>query len=66
MTLKEKLNAIDKTSTVKSLNKYPDVETAKDLDELWKKVIEPNLPDKDAVKQWHKILMDYISIFRSF
>ena len=61
MTLKEKLNAIDKTSTVKSLNKYPDVETAKDLDELWKKVIEPNLPDKDAVKQWHKILMDYIS-----
>ena len=60
MTLEEKLDAIDKTSTVKSLNKYPDVETAKDLDELWKKVIEPNLPDKNIVIKWHNLLMKYI------
>ena len=60
MTLEEKLDAIAKTSTVKRLNKYPNVETAKDFDELWKKVIEPNLPDKNTVLEWHNLLMKYI------
>ena len=60
MTLIEKLDNIAKTSTVKSLKKYPDVETAKDFDELWKKVIEPNLPEKDVVIEWHNLLMKYI------
>ena len=60
MTLKEKLDAIAKTSTVKSLNKYPNVETAKDFDELWEKVIEPNLPDKNIVIEWHNLLTKYV------
>ena len=60
MTLQEKLDTIAKTSTVKSLNIYPDVETAKDFDELWEKVIKPNLPSTDIVKKWHKLLMQYI------
>ena len=60
MTLVEKLDKIAKTSTVKSLTEYPDVETAKDFDELWKKVIEPNLPDKNAVIGWHNLLMQYV------
>ena len=60
MTLVEKLDNIAKTSTVKSLQKYPEVEKAKDFDELWKKVIEPNLPEKDVVIKWHNLLMKYI------
>ena len=60
MTLTEKLENIAKTSTVKSLTEYPDVETVKDFDELWEKVIEPNLPDKNAVIRWHNLLMQYI------
>lgn len=60
MTLEEKLLNIGKTSTVKSLNVYPNVETAKDFDELWTKVIEPNLPSKDIVIKWHTLLMKYI------
>ena len=60
MTLIEKLENIAKTSTVKSLKKYPDVEKAKDFDELWKKVIEPNLPEKGVVIEWHNLLMKYI------
>lgn len=60
MTLIEKLDNIAKTSTVKSLKKYPDVETAKDFDELWEKVIEPNLPEKNVVIEWHTLLMKYI------
>ena len=60
MTLIEKLDNIAKTSTVKSLNRYPDVETAKDFDELWDKVIEPNLPNKNAVIGWHNLLMKYV------
>ena len=60
MTLVEKLDNIAKTSTVESLKEYPDVETAKDFDELWDKVIEPNLPSKDTVEKWHKLLMKYV------
>ena len=60
MTLIEKLENIANTSTVKSLKKYPDVEKAKDFDELWKNVIEPNLPDKNAVIGWHNLLMQYV------
>lgn len=60
MTLQEKLRDIKRTSTLTKLNEYPATETAKDLDELWEKVIEPNLPDKSAVAQWHEILMAYV------
>ena len=60
MTLQEKLRDIKRTSTLTKLNEYPATETAKDLNELWEKVIEPNLPDKNAVAQWHEILLDYI------
>ncbi len=60
MTLKEKLRDIKKTSTLESLSAYPDIKKAKDLDQLWKDVIEPNLPDKNVVIQWHEILKDYI------
>ena len=56
MTLEEKLDNIAKTSTVERLK----ADTAKDFDELWKKVIEPNLPDKDSVIGWHNLLMQYI------
>ena len=63
MTLVEKLVNIAKTSTVKSLKEYPDVEKAKDFDELWDKVIEPNLPSKDTVEKWHNLLMKYIEYF---
>ena len=56
MTLVEKLDKIAKTSTVERLK----ADTAKDFDELWKKVIEPNLPDKDSVIGWHNLLMQYI------
>ena len=61
MTLQEKLKNIKRTSTVNGLNIYPTVDSAKDLDELWDKVIEPNLPNKSAVEQWHQILKEYIS-----
>ena len=60
MTLEEKLKNIKKTSTLKALNCYPNIETALDLDELWVKVIEPNLPKKSVVEKWHKILMEYV------
>lgn len=60
MTLQEKLRDIKKTSTLNKLNEYPTIKTAKDLNELWEKVIEPNLPNKAAVIQWHKILMAYV------
>ena len=60
MTLVEKLDNIAKTSTVKSLKEYPDFEKAKDFDELWEKVIEPNLPNKDTVIGWHNLLMQYV------
>ena len=60
MTLQEKLQDIRRTSTLTKLNEYPIVETAKDLDEFWRKVIKPNLPDKSAVAQWHEILMAYV------
>ena len=56
MTLVEKLDKIAKTSTVERLK----ADTAKDFDELWKKVIEPNLPNKDAVIGWHNLLMQYV------
>ena len=61
MTIEEKLKNINKTSTISPLNEYPNVDKAKDLDELWEKVIEPNLPDKDIVEKWHNILMEYIN-----
>ena len=60
MTLQEKLRDIKRTSTLNKLNEYPAVEFAEDLDDLWEKVIEPNLPDKSAVIQWHNILMSYV------
>ncbi len=60
MTLQEKLRDIKRTSTLNKLNEYPVVEIAKDLDELWEKVIEPNLPVKSAVEQWHRVLKDYV------
>lgn len=60
MTLKEKLKNIKNTSTLSSLNEYPDIKTAKDLDALWINVIEPNLPNKPTIEKWHNILMEYI------
>ncbi len=60
MTLQEKLRDIKRTSTLIKLNEYPVVEKAKNFEELWEKVIKPNLPDKSAVQQWHKILMAYV------
>ena len=60
MTLKEKIKEIKKSSTLNCLPIYPDIGKAKDLDELWEKAIKHNLPDKNIVIQWHKVLKDYI------
>ena len=63
MTLEEKFENISKTSTVKSLKEYngaSSIETAKDFDELWDKVIKDSLPDEKIVLQWHNLLMRYI------
>lgn len=60
MTLEAKLDNIAKTSTLKSLNEFPNVETAKDFNELWDKVIKDSLPDEDVVLQWHNLLIQYV------
>ena len=60
MTLEEKLKNIKTTSTLESLPQYDKVESAKDLEELWNKVISPTLPDKSTVVAWHNLLMDYV------
>ena len=61
MTLNEKMQNIRQTSTLGSLLKYPETEKAKDLEELWEKVIKPTLPDKSVVIQWHELLMKYVN-----
>ena len=50
MTLIEKIKNIKKTSILKPLK----TDSAKDFNELWKKVIEPNLPEEQCVIKWHE------------
>ena len=57
MTLAEKLSKISKTSQLKKLNNGK----SEDLEHLWKNIVEPLLPDETAVRQWHQILLDYVS-----
>ena len=56
MTLKQKLKDIKKTSVLTGLPNG----TAKDFDELWCNLIEPNLPDEKVVIEWHNMLKQYI------
>ena len=56
MDLLTKIIEIKTSSTLKPLI----TGNAINFDELWKKIIEPNLPKKQAVEGWHKILIDYI------
>ena len=60
MKLKEKLGNIKKTSTLENLISYPQIGKAADLEQLWKDIIEPNLPNKETVIKWHEVLKDYI------
>ena len=57
MTLSEKLSQIRRTSLL------PPLKSGKsdDLEQLWKDIIEPLLPDETAVRQWHKVLTDYVN-----
>jgi hypothetical protein len=57
MSLKKKLSQIKKTSLLPPL--VPG--KSDDLNALWENVIEPLLPKEDAVRKWHKILMDYVN-----
>ena len=56
MTIEEKINNINTTSELQKLENG----TAKDFDELWNKVISPTLPSEQAVRGWHKLLMEYV------
>ena len=56
MDLLTKIIEINTSSTLKPLI----TGNATNFDELWEKIIEPNLPKKQAVEGWHKILIDYI------
>ena len=56
MDLVTKIIEIKTSSTLKPLI----TGNATNFDELWEKIIEPNLPKKQAVEGWHKILIDYI------
>ena len=58
MSLKKKIAEIKKSSSLVALP----TGTAKDFDELWKNIIEPNLPDKTVVVGWHELLKQYIKI----
>ena len=58
------ISLIDKIKNIKKTSKLKPLETdnAKDFDELWEKVIEPNLPNFECVKKWHnEILIPYIN-----
>ena len=59
MEINEKIKRI---TTLKPLIQYPMVETAKDFEELWDKIIKPSLPDKNIVVQWHNVLMNYVKL----
>ena len=59
MGINEKIKRI---ATLKPLIQYPNVETAKDFEELWDKIIKPSLPDKNIVVQWHNVLMKYVKL----
>ena len=54
MDLLTKIIEIKTSSTLKPLITV----NAINFDELWEKIIEPNLPKKQAVEGWHKILND--------
>lgn len=57
MSLKQKINNIKKTSTLIPLP----TGIAKDFDELWNNLIEPNMPKEDVVIRWHELLKQYIN-----
>ena len=56
MKLKEKIKLLNKTSSLKPLEKGKSY----DLDQFWNYFIEPRLPKEAAVRQWHKILKEYV------
>lgn len=56
MKLQEKLDKISVTSKLIKLQNGK----ASDLDKFWSNFIEPNLPQKNAVIGWHKILLKYV------
>lgn len=55
MTLEEKLKSIDKPAVLPLGTGNPT-----SVEELWRTFIEPRLPKKEIVLQWHRVLMEYI------
>ena len=56
MNLLDKIHSIAQTSKLRALS----TGKAKDFNELWENIIEPNLPNETAVIGWHNVLMNYI------
>ncbi len=57
MTLKEKLDSIDKPALPKL-----EIGSAKTILDYWNNFIEPHLPsDVNSVIEWHKLLKDYVN-----
>ena len=56
------MTLINKLELIKTSSTLPELKTgyAKDLDELWKNLIEPNLPEVSVVQRWHEVLTEYI------
>ncbi len=55
MTLISKLNTISKPR----MNRLQDGEV-QTIDEFWEQFIEPNLPEKEIVLQWNRVLIEYV------
>ena len=55
--LLDKLNSISKPK----LNKLSEG-SADTIKDFWDEFIEPNLPEKETVLKWHRVLMNYIII----